>query len=229
MPAKPSVVIPAAGCGKRMRSFGPKVLLKVGGETILERQVRLVRAVFPGASIVVVAGFAADKVRRCLPRGVRVVENTSPEETNVAASVAIGLAASPPGGVLVVYGDLVFNRAALEPFSHLDREASAVLIDRGEARHSEVGVSVAGQRACHFCHGLPARWGQVAYLSEDDRRRFRAHAASPGGARMFGYEILNRLAEGETLRALEAPGMMLAEVDCSKDLALARTVAAMGG
>ncbi len=55
-----SVVILAAGQGKRMRSALPKVLHRVGGTCLLEHVVRTVRAVEP-ASLHVVYGHGGER------------------------------------------------------------------------------------------------------------------------------------------------------------------------
>jgi choline kinase len=102
------VLIPAAGLGRRMKSYGPKALINLQGETLIERQIRLVREAFPRVKITVVAGFEAHRLREVLPKDVRLVLNPYYETTNVAYSVSIGLRTIPPTvPVLVVYGDLV--------------------------------------------------------------------------------------------------------------------------
>ena len=36
-----SIIIPAAGVGRRMKSYGPKPLIKVGNSTIIKNQINL--------------------------------------------------------------------------------------------------------------------------------------------------------------------------------------------
>ena len=35
-----TVIIPAAGIGRRMKSYGPKSLIKIGNSTIIKNQIR---------------------------------------------------------------------------------------------------------------------------------------------------------------------------------------------
>lgn len=221
---KISVVIPAAGLGRRMKSYGPKSLLRLGSENVLRRQVRLIRKNLPGCDIVVVVGFEAVRVRRSLPAGVKVVVNDGFETNNVAHSIALGLAACRHPRALVIYGDLVFNDSLLAPFAR--PSGSAVVVDsQGRLRPGEVGVTVADSLAHYFCFGMPVKWGQVVYLDESDKARFEEFVARPGKGRYFGYEVLNALIDtGSVFHAVEPQGMLLAEVDSSKDLTAAREI-----
>ncbi|MGH8574006.1 MAG: NTP transferase domain-containing protein, partial [Gammaproteobacteria bacterium] len=69
-----SVLILAAGQGKRMRSTLPKVLHRVGGKPLLEHVCAAARALHPG-SIYVVYGHGGGQVREALaPLQVHWVE-----------------------------------------------------------------------------------------------------------------------------------------------------------
>ena len=58
-----SVIIPAAGVGYRMKSYGPKCLLNVNeNETIIEKIIQNVNTVFSKDEIIVCVGFEADKI-----------------------------------------------------------------------------------------------------------------------------------------------------------------------
>jgi 1L-myo-inositol 1-phosphate cytidylyltransferase / CDP-L-myo-inositol myo-inositolphosphotransferase len=100
----------AAGRGLRMRSTHPKALHRVGGITLLERSVRVLRRA--GVErIVVVLGYQADEViaaikRRDLP--VEVVVNPD-WESGTASSVLTGLSRIGDRRCLVVMGDHVYE------------------------------------------------------------------------------------------------------------------------
>jgi len=207
-----------------MKSYGPKALILIGQETVIARQIRILRECYPQARFVVVAGFEADKVRRSLPADVHVFVNPDFEVTNVAKSIEIGLYQTDyETPALVVYGDLVFNRQAVDGLP-LDR--SSVVIDTsGSSREQEVGVNVVGGRAMCFSYGLPQKWAHVCLLTEREKRLF-IHAAQVGyRKRFFGYEILNEVIDnGGVLDAVAPQGMRLVEIDCSKDIEKARRI-----
>ena len=107
-----TILIPAAGMGRRMKSYGPKCLINIGGITILERQIKILLKLYPGSDIIVIAGFESDKIRKKIKTKypVRIVNNHKYEDTNVLYSLSLGLQASINRNFLIVYGDLVFNK-----------------------------------------------------------------------------------------------------------------------
>lgn len=223
--AKPilDIIIPAAGLGRRMKSYGPKALVHLGEETLIARQIRLLRECYPHSRIIVVAGFEASRLKASLPKDVRVVVNHEYATTNVSHSICVGLRhcrAYRP--VLVVYGDLVFNREAI---AGLPLDRSSVVVEMGDARREEVGVTVVGGEATRFSYGLPIKWAHICLLSADQKKLFLDVALATHRKRHFGYEILNEMLEqGGQFVALTSPLMRLVEIDCSKDIDLAMSL-----
>jgi choline kinase len=207
-----------------MKSYGPKALIRLGFETVIERQLRLLRSCYPQARFIVVAGFEADRVRKTLPDDVCVLINPDYETTNVARSIEIGLrqcvSDSP---ALIVYGDLVFNRQTVSGLP-LDR-SSAILDLSGPGREQEVGINVVGGDVMCFSFGLPQKWAHVCLLTDSEKQLFLHAAQASHRSRFFGYEILNSVLDsGGTLEAISPAGMRLVEIDSSKDIGRARRI-----
>jgi len=224
-----NVVIPAAGLGKRMRSFGPKALISLNDETVLARQVRLIRNTYPKSKIVVVAGFESEKVKRACKELRRVCcrINDEFEHCNVAYSISQGLqCVSSREGALIVYGDLVFSEKI---FESIDKHESCVVINPwdNQARQEEVGATVVNGLVTTFSFGLPWKWAQFTYLAPFEKQLFQTIANEPHRKRQYGYEILNEIIErGGQFKALMMPkGQLLAEIDTSKDIAHALQIA----
>ena len=58
-----TVIVPVAGMGHRMKSYGPKCLLQANQkETILEKTISNIKREHPKSDIIVVAGFESNKV-----------------------------------------------------------------------------------------------------------------------------------------------------------------------
>lgn len=225
-----SVVIPAAGLGRRMKSYGPKALIEIARhETIISRQIAIIRECLPTADIVVVVGFEADKIARLLPSDIMVVENENYAQTNVARSLEIGLRACPARASLIVYGDLVFNRATLRNI-RLDR--SQIWIDTKGSFHaaSTVGVNVHEGKVVHYAYGLPTKWAQIALLTGLELHLFRTLLARQDYRRHYGFEILLELVDLPSVNfwAIEPPCMQISEVDTVADIAIARRIAIEG-
>jgi len=113
----PHVVILAAGIGSRLGRSHPKCLtvLKTG-ETILQRQLRLINQVNP-ASVTIVVGFESDTVRTvatALHPNTLFVENLQYRLTNTSKSLLKALeATNRHQDTLWLNGDVVFSETLL--------------------------------------------------------------------------------------------------------------------
>jgi len=220
----PAIIIPAAGLGRRMKSYGPKALIRCANdEPLICRQIRLCREVFKNPWIVVVVGFGADRIRKVLPSCVTTINNEQYENTNVAYSIATGLTATPPWlPALILYGDLVFNKELLKA---VDLSQSSIVLDPNRGRETEVGVTVVSDKATVFSYGLPSKWAHVATLLPAEQALFMKLMSEPHRRKHFGYEVLNEILErGGPLAANTLAGIKLVEVDCSKDINRARAI-----
>ncbi|BAK78533.1 UDP-N-acetylglucosamine pyrophosphorylase/glucosamine-1-phosphate N-acetyltransferase [Pseudogulbenkiania sp. NH8B] len=106
--ARLSIVILAAGKGKRMYSSLPKVLHPIGGEPMLARVIRTARSLDP-ETLVVVYGHGGDKVRAVIGEtAVSWAEQAEQLGTGHALKMALpALPALPADGkTLVLYGDV---------------------------------------------------------------------------------------------------------------------------
>ncbi|MBI3145100.1 MAG: bifunctional UDP-N-acetylglucosamine diphosphorylase/glucosamine-1-phosphate N-acetyltransferase GlmU [Pseudogulbenkiania sp.] len=103
--ARLSIVILAAGKGKRMYSSLPKVLHPIGGEPMLARVIRTARSLDP-ETLVVVYGHGGDKVRAVIgEEAVNWAEQA--EQLGTGHALKMALPALPADGkTLVLYGDV---------------------------------------------------------------------------------------------------------------------------
>ena len=136
-----SIIIPSAGMGRRMRSYGPKSLIKIHeNTTIIGRQLSIIKKNFTNCEIILVTGFCSDKLMNNTPSDLIKVENENYESTNVLRSIGVGLRASTSDRVLILYGDLVFNEEAIK---NLKLDSSSVIVDdSGLMGEMEVGCNV---------------------------------------------------------------------------------------
>lgn len=217
-----TVIIPCAGLGRRMKSYGPKSLLSLyGGTTVLDRQLQHVWDVFPKAEVNLVVGFEAVKIRKHVKEKgypVRIIYNQEYQNTNVAYSIAFGLQANINQNVLLVYGDLVFNAALMRGISATG--SSALLVDNHkQMKEDEVGVVHVGGQATHMAYGLDTKWMQIAFLRKPEQEAFEEIAMQPKARKWFGYEVINQVIdEGGVFEVLEPVNSKVAEIDNYKDL-----------
>jgi choline kinase len=219
------IVIPAAGLGKRMKSRGPKPLIKIKGDTtILKNQLYSIRNKFTKASIALVSGFQSDKLMAESPTEIIKVENEFYEQTNVARSLGIGLRALESfDRILVIYGDLVFNEDALEV---LEYNRSAIFCINDFIGNDEVGCVVGGDNKLeHMMYDLPDKWGQIAYFQGQELNYLKEIVWNRNNSRLFGFEVINKIMErGGSFQCKKTDKIKLIDVDTSKDIERARQV-----
>jgi len=213
-----SVVIPAAGMGHRMKSYGPKCLLHTGTEyTIIERIIHNVYQTYPHSDIVVIVGFDADKVIKTLPRNIRIVENQLYEDTNVVESLRLALNNIVHDNVLVIYGDLIFNPETLLGLA--EGESCAVVDTKNRFKNEEIGATIVDSGITNFAYGLDTKWAQIIYLTGQELVLFRELCLDRKRGRMYPFELLNIVInKGGKIKAVEPNEMDIMEVDSLRDL-----------
>ena len=227
---KPTIIIPAAGAGRRMKSYGPKCLLRINGERVLHRQIRLLAEAYGEPKFIVVTGFMSEKVSRSLVgpskhHDIEVRELADWDSKNVVASIALGLKDNPTDthnpnqSALIVYGDLLINGGYA---SGIMSDATSVLTLQDTSMPDGVGVSSDHRSVEHFSYGLPDKWGQVAMLAPKERRLFGAVAAKTNRGRMFAHEVFNEMLEEGCEFTAVAPSGRAVRIDCTKDIDVAR-------
>ena len=168
---KYSIIIPSAGMGKRMRSYGPKSLIKITPEkNIVENQIEIINDNFTNHEIILVCGFEADKLMNNTPKNLIKIENENYENTNVVRSIGLGLRAATSENVLVIYGDLVFNE---ETIKNLKPQCSSLIIDNSSTmKDDEVGCNISNNYVEQMLPDIENKWAQIAFLIGDELEMF---------------------------------------------------------
>lgn len=218
-----TIIIPAAGEGTRMKSYGPKSLIKFRDITLLQYQVNLLHKIFPNSNIITIVGHEAIKVMNNGPKNVVYIENERYSTTNVCRSISIGLRAAKSERVLILYGDLVFNEYL---FNITLGDNSVVFIDVNNSMNdTEVGCVVNKGCVTNFAYDLPYKWAQTVYLTGAELKAFSSIVHKPEKEKMFGFEILNELINNDyNLTAFSHPMMRCVDIDSSKDIEKAKAI-----
>jgi len=168
-------IILAAGRGSRlngMASSRPKCLEQLGGISLIERQVRALRAQGIG-EIIAVVGFGAEDVRHTCGPGIGYIENTHYAETNSLFSLWLARHFLS-GGFVVLNADVLFHPQILEDLVTAQHE-DALLVSYPDESTPEFGDEEMKVRL---------RAGRVVDISKGINRR-RADAENVGIAK-FG-------------------------------------------
>ncbi len=150
-------VILAAGRGRRLGSAGderPKILLRFGGRTLLQRHIEILE--YCGvADIAVVVGYRAQLVRdeiRRLGRASRihVIENPRYAEGSVVSLWSAAAAFAGGHSTLLMDGDVLYDWRLMERLIQSDR-ANCLLMDRNiEPGEEPVKLCIAENRIVDF-------------------------------------------------------------------------------
>jgi NDP-sugar pyrophosphorylase family protein len=218
-----SIIIPAAGLGSRMKSYGPKSLIKIkDSTTIIENQLRHIFKYFYKPQVILVTGFKSDKVRSSLShRRIDIVENSGWDVNNVGYSIMLGMTKVKHKSVIIMNGDLVFNSWALKaPFGMY----SMLLVDKlGYMKDEEVGCLINDSKVINMMYDLPQKWAQISYFTgkELEILKYNLVACSDDYPFSFTFEIINDIiADGGEFFAYSPPRMKITDIDSSKDLNL---------
>lgn len=213
-----SIIIPSAGRGTRMVSYGPKSLIEIKHETIIDRQLKFIDQIFPNYEVILVTGFYADKVMNRTPSSVIKIENENFLETNVVRSIGLGLRAASHENVVVIYGDLVFNKPMLNAPFDLD----SMLITCSTMNEDEIGCISRDGYILNMFYELPNKWGQIVYLTGKELELMKRIAWNRDNGKMFGYEALNLiLDQGGKIKEHKPKAGKAIDIDSSKDIAKA--------
>lgn len=206
-----TVILPCAGLSRRMRK-GPKSLLEIDGEKLIVRQLRILKSLYPQADFVVVVGYGADEVISYLPKNVRVVWNERYEETNIVHSLSLGLRASITENILIVYGDLVFNRKTFLPIE----ENSCLLLNK-EGKNDCIGANIENNFVEHLVYTSKNKWGHIAYLTGKELELFKLFIHNKDYEKLFASEIINfSIERGAKFEAIYTQGPLI-ELDTVAD------------
>lgn len=221
-----TIIIPAAGQGQRMKSYGPKSLIKIDNTTVLQHQLDKIHSAFIQHEIILVTGFETERVERHVPSNVKVVVNKYFEQTNVVHSIALGMIAANTDNILVVYGDLVFNKQAIT--LPLMNESLITIDPSNYMKKDEVGCIVQQNLLVNMMYGLPSKWGQMVFLTGRELELFKSIAKSQDCSRWFGFEMINEIMRyGGKFRAYTPKNAASIDIDTSKDISKAQQICAL--
>lgn len=214
-----SIIVPTAGIGVRVLK-SPKALIELeDGSKVIERQYEIIRSVYPDSELIFITGFKSEKVEQVLKgKKAKVVKNNYFYRTNVSQSIDLGIKTAKNNNILVIYGDLVFNKELLSnlPFN----SGSFVLVDnKGFMRKDEVGVNVQQNKVNNMSYGLETKWSQCFYMNSKESALFVKCCENQKSYNKFGFEIINSIIENNgSFYAFEQKDNIVYEIDSYKDL-----------
>jgi len=128
-------IILAAGMGKRLYPFTrniPKCLIEIGGKTIVEHQIEVLKDCKIN-EIFIAIGYQRDQIRKKV-HNVQFVSNPFYRFTNSVASLWFVLNnINSPDDLIILNGDILFERSIIDEVIHSKVEQIEMLMDDGVA------------------------------------------------------------------------------------------------
>ena len=218
-----NIVILAAGMGTRLGMPHPKPLTPLAdGRSIMRQQLDNL-ATLSDPVVTIVVGFHAEEVMRHVP-SARFVYNERYEDTNTSKSLLKALRLAPPGGVLWLNGDVVFDPRLLAPVaSAMAGDRSFVCVNTAACGDEEVKYTAS-------CDGLIEKLSKsvvggfgeavgINYIAPADRPTLVEHLEGCTDTDYFerGIETAIETA-GMPVLALDISPFFVVEVDFAADL-----------
>jgi len=221
---KYSIIIPAAGQGLRMKSYGAKPLIKLTPDlTVIQNQLNIISKKFRYYEIILIVGFQAYRVMGETPNDIIKIENERYEDTNVCRSIGMGLRAATTNRVLIIYGDLVFNYEALDV--KFNKGSSLIIDSSNTMTDNEIGCTINNGTIEHLSYELPHKWSQISFFTGRELEMLKKISWNPNNERLYGFELINQIIEsGGQFRPVFPPGIKVNDIDTSKDIPIVQGI-----
>jgi choline kinase len=211
------VIIPSAGVGRRMKSYGCKSLLNIKNDKLIDMQVKTIESCIPEHEIILVAGFDAERLMNNSPDHIIKIENEKYFENNVVRSISMGLRATKQNDhILIIFGDLLLNNEALR---NIEYDKSCVVIS-DHMSDNEVGCNINSKGYLEYMmFDLPNKWAHIMYLTSKELSLFKKLTFGRQKEKKFCFEIINEiLNNGGKFKCIQNDDIKVIDIDTSKDL-----------
>jgi choline kinase len=221
-------VILAAGMGTRLGKPWPKPLTPlIDGRTIMRQQLDNLTTVFgDNLRVTTVVGFKLELILEAFPN-VSYIYNENYDQTNTNRSLLKALRLAPPGGVLWMNGDVVFDSEVLVRANELiDTDQSFICVNTSAVGDEEVKYTIDD-------HGFVALLSKqvdnalgeavgINYVSGSDRANLILGLAACEDSDYFERGIEITIAQdGTKVIPLDITDLFAVEVDFEEDLSRA--------
>ena len=211
------VIIPSAGIGRRMKSYGCKSLLNIKDKRLIDIQLTYIKNRFPENEIILITGFDSERLMNHSPNDIIKIENEKYYENNVVRSIGMGLRATKENDrVLIVFGDILLNEKAL---SLIDHNQSSIIISN-DMSDNEVGCNINHKGNLEYMmFDLPNKWGHIIYLTSKELDLFKKITWGKNKEKKFCFEIINEVINhGGKFQCIQHEDIRVIDIDTSKDL-----------
>lgn len=188
----------------RMKSYMPIALLQLDEKnTLLDLQIRAIEKKFSNYEIIITAGPHVEKIVKYIKskyknQKIRVVENTSCNDTTNAESIRLCLNNINNDKVFVIDGHLFYTEKV---FDNLDIEESYAICNKEKDESLEIGVNVGeSNNIQYFCYGATFVWSEILFLNGSIISELEKTLSTKQFQQKFLFEAINEILKKTTLK-----------------------------
>lgn len=225
-----STVILAAGMGTRLGRPFPKPLTHLDdGRSIMRQQLENIARLGRSHPVHIMVGFKKELIMEEFPDEI-FLYNPDYSETNTSKSLMRALQRTPPGGILWLNGDVVFDPSILDELaSYLGSEQSVVCVNHAAVGDEEVKYSIDDDGYVReLSKGVVDALGEavgINYVAAGDRDTLLRHLEKCDDNDYFERGIETAIAEeGMRVKPIDISQFNCLEVDFEDDLARANSL-----
>lgn len=193
-----SIILLSENHGYRMKSYGPISLIKIGNQTLLEKQINSINACFENFEIILCSGFNTYKTVNYIKNkfshiNIRVVENQIHYNSNCCESARICLNNTNNNKVLFCSGGILLTEQNL---NLIDLYSNCILTQKDSYNDNfEIGVIENDGKLENFALGIKAKfWSEIFYLNgSKDINLFSSIISNAEYKNKFMFEAINEV------------------------------------
>lgn len=157
-------ILLSAGCGRRMKNYGSKSLLRYRNVSVLDYQISNILKFDENAEIITVIGFESEKIRRSGP-DCKLIVNQDYITTSSVYSLNLALH-QDIDNLYIIHGDIIFSKTIFEV---PDVNKSYVFYTSKDVfKKDKIGLIHNNSDLINLEYGCKPKWSQIAYISNND-------------------------------------------------------------
>lgn len=215
---KLSIVLLNALCAHRMKSFGPRCLLKLNtGENLIDSQLKILKECYPNSEIIITVGFDSERIIKKKIPNVRFVENQLHENTNIGEEIRLGVHNCETNNILLIQGETVFTHTIID---NITKHGSCIVcVDNVNNDEDDVGATIVNDNLTILAHGLQPKFGGIAFITDPEITYFKHHVCVKENSNMYFFELINLLAARfNKIKAIQQPEEKIIRIESIKDI-----------
>ena len=219
-----TVVLLSENHGYRMKSKGAIPLVDINGTTLLDRQIKAIKAVFQNFEIILCCGYDAGAVFQHVKEkynslNIRIVENQVYENSNCCESARLAINNTLNNKIILCNGSVLLLS---EHLRSIDLEKSSILTQAAGKKLEDFSIGVVSQdeKVQNMSLGVKEKkWLELCYLStKHDVKAFHSIVESIEFKNRFLFEAINEFIKSKNLATAEVAKIKSYKIHSIKSL-----------